>query len=133
AGSLRASHAGGRVTLGGWVHRARNLGGFVFVDVRDRAGIVQVSFATDWASAEAIAAAAAVGVESVVIVEGTVVARSEGTKNPEMDTGDVEVHATTLRVAGPAVTPAIPVARGKGEKLAAEELRLRHRHLDLRR
>ncbi|MFI5243836.1 MAG: aspartate--tRNA ligase [Gemmatimonadales bacterium] len=133
AGSLRASHAGERVTLGGWVHRTRNLGGIVFVDLRDREGIVQVSFGTEWASAEAIAAAAAVGVESVVIIEGTVVPRSEGTKNPEMETGDVEVHATTLRVAGPAVTPAIPVARGKGEKLAAEELRLRHRHLDLRR
>jgi aspartyl-tRNA synthetase len=133
AGSLRASHAGERVTLGGWVHRTRNLGGIVFVDLRDREGIVQVSFGTEWASAESIAAAAAVGVESVVIIEGTVVLRSEGTKNPEMDTGDVEVHATTLRVAGPAVTPAIPVARGKGEKLAAEELRLRHRHLDLRR
>ncbi len=133
AGSLRASHAGERVTLGGWVHRTRNLGGIVFVDLRDREGIVQVSFGTEWASAESIAAAAAVGVESVVIIEGTVVPRSEGTKNPEMDTGDVEVHATTLRVAGPAVTPAIPVARGKGEKLAAEELRLRHRHLDLRR
>ena len=133
AGSLRASHAGERVTLGRWVHRTRNLGGIVFVDLRDREGIVQVSFGTEWASAESIAAAAAVGVESVVIIEGTVVPRSEGTKNPEMDTGDVEVHATTLRVAGPAVTPAIPVARGKGEKLAAEELRLRHRHLDLRR
>ena len=133
AGSLRASHAGERVTLGGWVHRTRNLGGIVFVDLRDREGIVQVSFGTEWASAASIAAAAAVGVESVVIIEGTVVPRSEGTKNPEMDTGDVEVHATTLRVAGPAVTPAIPVARGKGEKLAAEELRLRHRHLDLRR
>jgi aspartyl-tRNA synthetase len=133
AGSLRASHAGERVTLGGWAHRTRNLGGIVFVDLRDREGIVQVSFGTEWASAESIAAAAAVGVESVVIIEGTVVLRSEGTKNPEMNTGDIEVRATSLRVAGPATTPAIPVARGKGEKLPAEELRLRHRQLDLRR
>src|SRR5206468_1825109 len=53
--------------------------------------------------------------------------------NPELATGDVEVQATKLAVLGPAVTPAIPVARGKGEELPAEELRLRHRHLDLRR
>ncbi|MFI5311067.1 MAG: aspartate--tRNA ligase [Gemmatimonadales bacterium] len=133
AGALRPSHAGARVTLGGWVHRTRNLGGIVFMDLRDRDGIVQVSFGTDWASAEAIASAAAVGVESVVLIEGTVVMRASETRNPDMSTGEVEVHATSLRVAGPAATPAIPVARGKGEKLPAEELRLRHRHLDLRR
>ena len=133
AGALRAADAGSSVTLGGWVHRSRNLGGIVFLDLRDLDGVVQVSFGTDWASAEAIAAAAAVGVESVVLVEGTVVLRSAETRNPEMATGDVEVRATALRVVGPAVTPVIPVARGKGEKLAAEELRLRHRYLDLRR
>ena len=131
--SLRSSHALEHVRLGGWVHRSRNLGGIVFLDLRDRAGLVQLSFGPAWASAATIAAAAAVGVESVVIVEGTVVARSDGTRNSEMDTGDVEVHATSLRVVGPATTPAIPVARGKGEKLPAEELRLRHRYLDLRR
>jgi aspartyl-tRNA synthetase len=124
---------GRQVTIGGWVHRLRNLGGIVFLDLRDLDGIVQVSFGTDWAGADVIAAAAAVGVESVVLVEGRVVARSPDTRNPDMATGDVEVHGTTLRVLSPAVTPAIPVARGKGEKLAAEELRLRHRHLDLRR
>ena len=121
------------MVLGGWVHRSRNLGGIVFVDLRDRAGIVQLSFGTDWATAEVIAAAAAVGVESVVIVGGTVVQRSTATFNPEMETGEVEVHADSLHVAGPAVTPAIPVARGKGERLPSEELRLRHRYLDLRR
>ena len=133
AGSLRASHVGTSVRLGGWVHRSRNLGGIVFVDLRDRDGLVQLSFGTDWASAEAIAAAAAVGVESVVQVEGTVVLRDAATRNSEMGTGEIEVRATAIRVLGPAVTPAIPVARGKGEKLPAEELRLRHRYLDLRR
>jgi aspartyl-tRNA synthetase len=133
AGALRAADAGRSVVLGGWVHRSRNLGGIVFVDLRDIDGIVQVSFGTDWADDAVIAAAAAVGVESVVIVRGTVVARSAETRNPDMATGDVEVHATSIEVVGPAATPAIPVARGRGEKLAAEELRLRHRHLDLRR
>jgi len=71
--------------------------------------------------------------ETVVEVEGQVTARPANMKNPELATGDVEVQATKLAVLGPAVTPAIPVARGKGEELPAEELRLRHRHLDLRR
>jgi aspartyl-tRNA synthetase len=69
----------------------------------------------------------------VVLVEGTVVARPEAMRNADMGTGEVEVKATSLRVVGPASTPAIPVARGKNELLAAEELRLKHRHLDLRR
>lgn len=132
-GLLRAADAGTVVTLGGWVHRSRNLGGIVFLDLRDREGLVQVSFGTEWSSAATIAAAAAVGVECVVMIEGTVVVRDASTVNPEMGTGDIEVRATAIRTVGPAVTPAIPVARGKGEKLPAEELRLRHRHLDLRR
>jgi aspartyl-tRNA synthetase len=132
-GALRASNEGERVTLGGWVHRSRNLGGIVFLDLRDREGVVQASFGTAWASADTIAAAAAVGVESVVLIEGTVTTRSPDTRNPDMLTGEIEVQATALRVVGPATTPAIPVARGRDEKLAAEELRLRYRHLDLRR
>jgi aspartyl-tRNA synthetase len=133
AGALRASDAGAHVRLGGWVHRRRALGGIVFVDLRDRAGIVQVSFDPRSAPQQMIDAAAALGAETVVLVEGDVVARPENMRNPDLDTGDVEVRATSLRVVGPAATPAIPVARGKGEVLPAEELRLRHRHLDLRR
>jgi aspartyl-tRNA synthetase len=132
-GALRATHSGGRVRLGGWVHRTRNLGGLVFVDLRDRTGIVQVSFDPNRTPADAVAAAGALANESVVLIEGEVVARPDSMRNPEMPTGDVEVIASAVRVVGPAETPAIPVARGKGEKLAAEELRLRHRYLDLRR
>jgi aspartyl-tRNA synthetase len=133
AGALRLGDVGTRVRLGGWVHRRRALGGIVFVDLRDRAGIVQVSFDPRSASQQLIDSAAALGAETVVLVEGEVVARPENMRNSELETGDVEVRATGLRVVGPAVTPAIPVARGKGEVLPAEELRLRHRHLDLRR
>jgi aspartyl-tRNA synthetase len=132
-GALRASDVGQRVRLGGWVHRNRDLGGLTFVDLRDRAGIVQVSFDPKHCPADVCTAAAALGPETVVLVEGEVVARPEAMKNPELSTGDVELRATALTIAGPATPPAIPVARARNENLAAEELRLRHRFLDLRR
>jgi aspartyl-tRNA synthetase len=132
-GAVRATHVGDRVRLGGWVHRTRNLGGLVFVDLRDRTGLVQVSFDPNRSPAEACAVAAGLGNETVVVIEGQVAARPDAMRNPDMTTGDVEVIATSARVVGPAETPAIPVARSKGEKLPAEELRLRHRYLDLRR
>jgi aspartyl-tRNA synthetase len=132
-GALRNEHVGAQVRLGGWVHRARDLGGLVFFDLRDRAGLVQVSVNPTNASAEVAALAASLGAETVVLVEGTVGERPAAMRNPELESGAVEVHATSLRIVGPAGTPAIPVARGKGEQLAAEELRLRHRYLDLRR
>jgi aspartyl-tRNA synthetase len=132
-GALRAQDAGIRVRLGGWVHRTRNLGGLVFVDLRDRAGIVQVSFDPNRTPADVCAAAAILGNESVVLVEGEVALRPETMRNAEMDTGEIEVIAMSVTLVGPADVPPIPVARGKGEKLPAEELRLRHRYLDLRR
>ncbi len=118
--------------LGGWVHRRRDLGGIVFIDLRDRAGIVQIAVGPG-APEEVRRVAGQVTSETVVEVEGDVTARPASMKNPDLATGDVEVQATTLTVVGPAATPAIPVARGKGEELAAEELRLKYRHLDLRR
>ncbi len=132
-GSLRPTDVGRRVRLGGWVHRSRDLGGLTFIDLRDRAGLVQVSFDPRMCPADVCAAAASVGLETVVLVEGDVVARPEAMQNAELATGAVEVRATSLRVVGPAVPPAIPVARARNENLAAEELRLRHRFLDLRR
>jgi aspartyl-tRNA synthetase len=132
-GTLRRADIGARVILGGWVHRSRDLGGLVFIDLRDRAGLVQVSFDPRWASPELIAAAAAVGVESVVLVEGSVQARPGEMRNTDLPTGEIEVQASSLRIVGPAETPAIPVSLPKDGKLPAEELRLRHRVLDLRR
>ena len=133
AGALRAADADKEVTVAGWVHRVRNLGGLVFVDLRDRAGILQVSFNPDWASPEAIAEAGNLSQEFVVQISGTVGLRPQEMRNSDMATGDIELRANNVRVLARAETPAIPVARGKGEKLAAEELRLRYRHLDLRR
>ena len=119
--------------MGGWVHRCRNLGGIVFIDLRDRDGLVQVCFDPRWASPELMAQAQAAKSESVVVIEGDVAARPGDRKNSELATGEVEVHGTKLAVVGPAEPPAIPVYRNKGEELPAEELRLKYRHLDLRR
>ncbi|MBL0172485.1 MAG: aspartate--tRNA ligase [Gemmatimonadaceae bacterium] len=132
-GQLRREDVGRTVRLGGWVHRSRDLGGLIFIDLRDRTGLVQLAFGPAWSTAEAATVAAAVGVESVVLCEGEVVAREADRLNPDMDTGAVEVRVHTMTVVGPAITPALPVARGRGEKAPAEELRLRHRYLDLRR
>jgi aspartyl-tRNA synthetase len=132
-GALRLEHAGSLVRLGGWVHRRRDLGGLVFLDLRDRTGLVQISCNPDITPPEGMTAAASSGAETVLLVEGEVVARPEEMRNAELATGDIEVRATRVSVVGPAATPAIPVARGKGEPLPAEEQRLRYRHLDLRR
>src|SRR6059058_5611806 len=110
-GALRLSDAGQKVRLGGWVNRSRDLGGLAFVDLRDRAGLVQVSFDPKMCPADVCAAAAALGLETVVLIEGEVVARPDAMRNAELSTGDVEVRATALTVVGPAVAPAIPVAR----------------------
>ena len=133
AGALRSQDTGRAVTVAGWVHRVRNLGGIVFVDLRDRAGILQISFNPSWTSDSVIAQAAALGQEYVVQISGKIGLRPAETRNSDIPTGDVEIQATGLTVLSEAEVPAIPVARGKSDKLAAEELRLRHRYLDLRR
>ena len=103
-GQLRHTDVGRTVRLGGWVHRSRDLGGLVFIDLRDRTGLLQLAFGPAWSSADASATAAAVGVESVVLCEGVVVARESDRVNPEMLTGDIEVRVRSITVVGPAVT-----------------------------
>ena len=115
------------------MHRKRDLGELVFVDLRDRSGLVQISFDPRYTPTETVRLAATLGPESVVLVGGEVVARPTEMRNADIPTGDVEVRAKTLEVVGPAAAPAIPVARVRSEPLPAEELRLRHRYLDLRR
>ena len=131
-GSLRASDAGTTVTLAGWVHRRRDLGGLVFVDLRDRSGIAQVSFQPEAGDA-LLAAAKQLGSEWVVQVEGTVVARPANGRNKDLATGEIEVVASSLTVLAESETPPILVARSATDELAAEDLRLRYRYLDLRR
>ena len=133
AGALTRAQVGQEVRLGGWVHRRRDLGGLVFIDLRDRAGVVQLSCNPDWTPALVMQRAAALGAETVVLVTGTVELRPEPSRDPKLTTREIEIHVTGLEVVGPAQTPAIPVARKEKEDLPAEELRLRHRVLDLRR
>ena len=132
-GELRAAHAGQTVRLGGWVHRNRSLGAIVFLDLRDRAGLLQATCDPRFSPPDVIALADSLGAETVVEIEGVVAARPAEMVNRDLETGSIELQVTALRVVGPAATPAIPVARGKDEKLAAEDLRLKHRILDLRR
>ncbi len=132
-GALRATHAGLEVRLGGWVHRRRDLGGLVFFDLRDRDGLVQVAFGPGWTPPDVMETVSRVGPEFVVLVRGKVIERPEAARNADIPTGGVEVQATALEICSRAATPAIPVWRTKGEPLPAEELRLEHRHLDLRR
>jgi len=130
-GGLREEHAGQEVTLAGWMHRRRDLGGLVFLDLRDRSGLLQISFGPEWTDPEGMALANKLGHEDVVRVTGTVEVRPEA--NPDLPTGAVELRATTLVRLTQSETPAIPVYRSPEEELPSEELRLRHRVLDLRR
>ncbi len=131
-GALRAEHAGSVVRLGGWIESSRNLGGMVFLSLRDHAGLVQVSFNPDFSAPSVIEAASAASLESVVMVEGTVAVRPANMANRDMATGDIEVRATSFRVVGPAESVPMPVT-AKGSNLPAEETRLRYRYMDLRR
>jgi aspartyl-tRNA synthetase len=131
AGSLREEHAGADVRLAGWVHRRRDLGGLVFLDLRDRAGLVQVSFDSEWTPADVLAAARALGPEDVVQVEGRVEPRIK--PNAELPSGAVEVRGTSLTIVTRAEPLPIQVYYGPEDELPSEDLRLKHRFLDLRR
>ena len=128
-GELRGSHTGQQVTLAGWVHRRRDHGGVAFIDLRDRAGLVQV-VANPEISPEALTAIADVRVEWVIQVSGIVRRRPGGMENPALPTGEIEVEVRQLQVLNPAHTP--PFAINKPEEVD-EQTRLRYRYLDLRR
>ncbi|MEL7675577.1 MAG: amino acid--tRNA ligase-related protein, partial [Chloroflexota bacterium] len=128
-GDLRLEHAGQQVTLAGWVHRWRDHAGLVFLDLRDRSGLMQVKI--DQATApEAHALARDVRTEWVIQVSGTVAARPEGMTNPDLPTGAVELEVSALKVLNRAKTP--PFYINKDENVD-EALRMRYRYLDLRR
>src|SRR5271168_4940897 len=126
-GALRASDSGREAVVLGWVARRRDLGNLLFLDVRDRSGIVQVVFNKESQPA-AHAKAEQARSEYVVAVEGKVIQRQKA--NPDLATGEIEIVATKLHVLNNAKTPPFPI---EDEINAAEETRLRYRYLDLRR
>lgn len=128
-GSLRASDAGQEVELYGWVGRRRDHGGLIFVDLRDRWGAVQVVF-NPAAVPEAHEAASGLRAEYVVRVRGIVQRRPEGSENPNLPTGEIEVHACELEVLNTSKTPPFPI---EADQEPDETLRLKYRYLDLRR
>ncbi len=132
-GLLTRNDLGHDVRVGGWVHRRRDLGGLVFLDLRDRYGLIQLSFDPAYTPRDVMERAAACGVETVILVAGRVSLRPNASRDADLGSREVEIQVTALDVAGPAATPAIPVGRRDNEALPAEELRLEHRILDLRR
>jgi len=127
-GALRPSDIGREITLSGWVASRRDHGGVIFIDLRDRDGITQIVFRPEL-HAEAAAAAHSLRSEDVVTVTGKVTARLEGTENPKLSTGAVEVVVSSLLVLNRSEVPPFPM----DERIAHEDLRLTHRFLDLRR
>ena len=130
AGQLRASDVDHTHRAAGWVHRRRDHGGLIFIDVRDRTGLLQVVFHPDTAP-EAHAAAHKLRAEDVVSVQGVVVKREEGAVNPNLATGEIELQARDLTVLADAETPPFEIV--ETTKPVAEDTRLRYRYLDLRR
>ncbi len=128
-GELRADHVAQEVALAGWVNRRRDHGGLVFIDLRDRSGLVQVVANPD-ADPKAHAAAQQARSEYVLQVTGTVRARPEGLVNPDIPTGEVEVVAHDVEVLNPAKTPPFYI---HDDSPVDEALRLKYRYLDLRR
>ncbi len=128
-GALRVSDEGKSVSLAGWVHRRRDHGGLIFIDLRDSTGLVQVVFNPQEAGGS-FAEAEQLRGEYVVQVEGAVTKRKEGTVNPNLPTGEIEVHAKKLQILNASRTPPFYISE---EQDVEELLRLKYRYLDLRR
>jgi aspartyl-tRNA synthetase len=127
-GALRPGDVGANVVLLGWVHRVRDLGGLLFIDVRDREGVTQVVFDND--DQAQMAKAKRLRSEFVIGIEGVVRRRSEETRNAKLDTGEVEVVVKKLTLLNEAKTPPFPIA---DDTPVSEDVRLKYRYLDLRR
>ncbi|MBO8177561.1 MAG: aspartate--tRNA ligase [Bacillus sp. (in: Bacteria)] len=128
-GEVTELHIGEKVTLKGWVQKRRDLGGLIFIDLRDRTGIVQIVFNPE-VSKEALAIAEKVRNEYVLDVHGTVVAREEGAVNKNLKTGRIEVQVESVTIINEAKNPPFVIG---DQTDVAEEIRLKYRYLDLRR
>jgi aspartyl-tRNA synthetase len=129
AGQLRAGDVGERPRVAGWVHRRRDHGGLIFIDLRDRAGLLQLVFRPEEAP-EAHAAAGRLRAEDVITAEGQLVPREEGTVNPDLPTGEVELVVSVVEQLADSETPPFQIDE---DEPVGEELRLRYRYLDLRK
>lgn len=129
-GQLRVSDIGATVTLTGWVWRRRDHGGLIFIDLRDRAGVTQISFDPDHSGGLAFHQAEKVRSEWPIKVVGTVRSRPEGMNNPKLQTGDIEVLVSEIVVLNTSKTPPFPI---EDRIDSSEDVRLRYRYLDLRR
>lgn len=129
-GSLNSSNIGERVTLSGWVHKRRDHGGLIFIDLRDRFGLTQLVFDPKISSL-AHEKAAVLRSEWVISIIGEVVSRGEGMANPNLATGEIEVKIETLEILSPAKTPPFSISDDNID--VNEELRLKYRYLDMRR
>lgn len=127
-GELNTQHLDSSVQLCGWVHRRRDHGGVIFIDLRDRSGLVQIVFDPDYA--ETFALAESVRSEYVLKIQGKVRHRPEGTVNPKMFTGEIEILVNQLEVLNESETPPFPI---ESDIEVNEETRLRYRYIDLRR
>ncbi|MFJ5715490.1 aspartate--tRNA ligase [Neobacillus sp. NPDC093127] len=128
-GEVPESAVGEKVTLKGWVQKRRDLGGLIFIDLRDRSGIVQVVFNPDL-SKEALQTAEKIRSEFVLDIVGTVVAREAGTVNENLKTGKIEIQADTVTIINEAKTPPFTISDNTD---ASEDVRLKYRYLDFRR
>jgi aspartyl-tRNA synthetase len=127
-GELRGKHQGQTVQLAGWVHHVRDLGGMIFITLRDRYGLTQIVFNPE-SEEKLYARAQELHPEWVITINGTVRLRPKNMVNPEMDTGDIEVIATDFSVLSQSKVPPIPI---DGLTKVTDEMRLRYRYLDLR-
>ncbi|TDL34445.1 aspartate--tRNA ligase [Jeotgalibacillus sp. S-D1] len=128
-GEVPASSVGEKITLKGWVQKRRDLGGLIFIDLRDRTGIIQVVF-NPANSAEALEQAEKIRSEYVLSIEGMVEARDSSTINQNLSTGKIEVHASDVTIISEAKTPPFTI---EDKTEVAEDIRLKYRYLDLRR
>jgi aspartyl-tRNA synthetase len=127
-GELRAEHAGDQVVLNGWSHRVRDLGGVFFVDMRDRTGLVQLLIDPTKALLHG-----EIRSETCLSISGEVRLRAPETRNPRMATGDVEIHVTGLTILSQSKALPFPLSDDEAMDSVNEELRIKHRYLDLRR
>jgi aspartyl-tRNA synthetase len=133
AGALRIGDAGREVELCGWVHRRRDHGGLVFFDLRDRYGLLQCVVNPETVPAEAFREAERIRAEDVIALEGVVARRPDGSVNPDLPNGDIEVRVFDCRMLSETATPPFPIDVEKEGGEVSEETRLRWRFLELRR